>query len=285
MADTKRVFVPGDEWLYFKIYSGPKMLEKLLINELKSITASLLDKGLIDSFFYVRYNDTGDHIRLRLHLSDYRWVAEVLGAVNQALRQYVDDRVISNICIDTYKRELERYGPDTINTIERFFFYDSLFVINHLHALARADDGRWLVSLNLIDNIMKEVNFNIGQKAEFCDIMCKNFERELRVDQRNRVKLDEKFRHWRNKIDNVISAEIPEVKLFLANVQAPLKHILESSETSDKKTLRNMLASIFHMHFNRLFRSKARIQEFVMYYFLTKYYNSVIGRSKQLIPK
>jgi len=47
MASIKRTFIPGDEWLYFKLYTGPKTSNFILISVIKPIVTSLLKDSLI----------------------------------------------------------------------------------------------------------------------------------------------------------------------------------------------------------------------------------------------
>ena len=50
---VKRKFIPGDEWVYLKIYSGPKFLDDLLINEVYETVESLYAARQIDKFFFL----------------------------------------------------------------------------------------------------------------------------------------------------------------------------------------------------------------------------------------
>ena len=102
----------------YKIYSGPKTLEQLLLNELKSLTNSLLEQNIIDKFFYVRYSDPEYHLRIRFHIPDLSNYNAVIQTVKQAIEFFVDKRIIWKINIESYNRELERYGSKTIEDIE-----------------------------------------------------------------------------------------------------------------------------------------------------------------------
>jgi len=44
----KRTFIPGDEWLYYKLYCGKKTADYILIDVIKPITEKLLSEGLIN---------------------------------------------------------------------------------------------------------------------------------------------------------------------------------------------------------------------------------------------
>ena len=67
---TERYLIPGSEWLFFKIYTGPKSADTLLAGPLRILVTSLLERAHVDSFFFIRYTDPEYHIRLRFHLPD-----------------------------------------------------------------------------------------------------------------------------------------------------------------------------------------------------------------------
>ena len=61
MIDITRTFNLGDEWIYLKVYSGPKILEKILINEIIQLVELMQREKIIDKFFYIRYFDDDYH--------------------------------------------------------------------------------------------------------------------------------------------------------------------------------------------------------------------------------
>lgn len=67
-----RTFIPGSEWIYFKIYTGIKTADTILKNELYNFAREMKEKSLIDKWFFIRYTDPDFHIRLRLHLKETR---------------------------------------------------------------------------------------------------------------------------------------------------------------------------------------------------------------------
>ena len=67
-----RMFIPGSEWVYFKIYTGTKTADSILKNELYDFVKEMMKYDLIDRWFFIRYNDPDFHIRLRLHMKEVR---------------------------------------------------------------------------------------------------------------------------------------------------------------------------------------------------------------------
>ncbi|HTS44400.1 MAG TPA: thiopeptide-type bacteriocin biosynthesis protein, partial [Puia sp.] len=135
--NTKRIFMPGDEWLYYKIYSGPKFLEELLLNQIYDLTHLLKANAQIDKFFFIRYSDDdGYHLRIRYHFTDAGNICNALGLVTEMMGPFVENRIVWKICIDSYSRELERYGKDAIELVETVFDISSFRVISHLRESA-----------------------------------------------------------------------------------------------------------------------------------------------------
>ncbi|MFH8588112.1 lantibiotic dehydratase [Streptomyces celluloflavus] len=98
-ADALRTLTPGDEWWYLRVYG-----EREAQNEILSRLAGAGEE-FEDNWFYVRYGDPADHLRIRVRSGPvpFERVREVIGGC-------VRDRLAHRFSVDTYVRELERYG-------------------------------------------------------------------------------------------------------------------------------------------------------------------------------
>ncbi|NJM79924.1 MAG: lantibiotic dehydratase [Flavobacterium sp.] len=63
-------YLPGNEWLYFKIYSGVKTGDYILTEKILPLVNDLLNDGSIQKWFFIRYYDTDNHIRFRVQLKN-----------------------------------------------------------------------------------------------------------------------------------------------------------------------------------------------------------------------
>ena len=72
-------FILGDEWLYYKIYTGAKTADNILIDVIKPIAQTLFDEQVIDKWFFIRYSDPDFHIRVRFHCVDISKIGIVNG--------------------------------------------------------------------------------------------------------------------------------------------------------------------------------------------------------------
>ena len=67
----QRKFIPGSQWLYFKIYTGVKTADEVLAHTIRPFLRELYAERWIDGSFFIRYNDPDFHIRLRLHIDQF----------------------------------------------------------------------------------------------------------------------------------------------------------------------------------------------------------------------
>ncbi len=58
----KRSFIPGSEWIYYKIYCGVKTADKILTETIKPLVEQLKMLNLIEKWFFIRYSDPDTHI-------------------------------------------------------------------------------------------------------------------------------------------------------------------------------------------------------------------------------
>ena len=56
----------GDKWLYYKLYCGVRISDSLLTDLVLPLVIKLTTESLIEKWFFIRYSDPENHIRLRL---------------------------------------------------------------------------------------------------------------------------------------------------------------------------------------------------------------------------
>ena len=281
-----RIFIPGSEWVYFKIYTGTKTADAILKNELFGYVSEMLKTDIADKWFFIRYSDPDFHIRLRLHLKEMRDFSYVFNRFFEICNPLTDSGLVWNIQCDTYKREIERYGANTISIIEDLFFTDSDFVIKLLYQLEEEnpEHHRWKLALVLIDSFLSVFSFELPQRKELLNAMAESYKKEFGFTHHPAKKqLDNKFRAYRKDIEKSMlwENEVDEaISIIKARVQAifPISEKLIGMDKSGELQvpLKSLLTSVIHMTMNRWFRSKNRLHELVIYDFLARYYTSEI---------
>ena len=165
---------------------------------------------MVKQWFFVRYEDPGFHIRLRLLLSDPTHTAEVMRQMNQAAHYYLQHRMIWNIQIDTYKREVERYGSHAMELSEAIFSYDSRAVLDMLIWLEENDvseDTKWMWSMRAIDTLLTTAGLDIKEKLRLLSPLKQSFNEEFLLDKPMKHKINEKYRHYREDIEKLLAPD------------------------------------------------------------------------------
>ncbi|MGW7529091.1 lantibiotic dehydratase [Streptomyces sp. NPDC054783] len=139
-----RLAEPGGEWLYAKLYLAGRQADSFLTEQLAPFLAELPDSAreLIDRWFFIRYRDPDDHLRLRFHgPADSLW-PELLPPLHTAVRQWTAQGLVGRFILDGYDPEWERYGgPEAQAAAERFFAADSRTALTMLQIARQADSG------------------------------------------------------------------------------------------------------------------------------------------------
>ena len=264
-----RKFSLGSEWIYLKIYCGVKTSDIILQESITSLIADLKKQNLIEKWFFIRYNDPKPHLRFRVQLFDKVNYHIVLDLINSKLKEFIDSGEISNIVIDTYSRELERYGIDTIGFAEELFFKSSELVLNFLDY---DDEEKIMVSLFYIELILSEFKISEAGKLKLFTNSNDAFKKEFNSDKNLNNQLKKKFLEFKPKYEEFINSdEFTEIRSLILENASMIRLISEKIIEYDFHFLDSFFASIFHMHINRMFISNQRLFEMVVYDYLVRY--------------
>lgn len=289
MTGIQRTFTSGDQWLYFKVYTGFKTADLLLTEVIAPLSRQLFNSQVICKWFFIRYSDPELHLRLRFYMPDKSKTGIPILMFNQALQAFIQNDLVWKVQIDTYQREVERYGTDTMELSESLFFYDSICFTEILPTIQRKDgiEGetlRWLSSLTSVDYLLNDFSFDIQQKIEYFSMVKDNFAREFGLEN-SRSQLSDKYRAHRKTVEVLLDAKdekyqaIHNILEARSKLQQPIaEQIMQHTGKGEK--LNALLSSYTHMMMNRWFRSKQRMHEAVVYDFLLKYYKSKMAREK-----
>lgn len=288
MKNIQRHFLPCEEWVYLKIYTGVKTADLILLEYLNPIIEELINTRVADQWFFIRYYDTDFHIRLRLHASNKEDFYKIITPINNRLRELLDNGLIWKVQMETYTRELERYGFLTIEQSESIFFYDSLMIINALNIFENSDNPnlKWIWALAATDSFMNDFNLSLENRLNLMKILKTDFGNELGVDGNLKKQLSRKYQKYKKEInrfmDNTADKSI-DINNLLIVKSDNIKEAVNSIKLSihDPSALLQFISSHIHMTMNRLFRTKNRHNEFVCYEFLYSYYDSKIARHKK----
>ena len=283
-------FSLGTEWIYFKLYCGVKSADKILAESFSPMIKELQNENLISNFFFIRYNDPAFHLRVRFKLNDVIDIGKLISIFQQYINPFESEGIIWKIQTDTYKRELDRYGYNTIELAEKLFYNDSLAVLEMLELTEgeAREQIRWAWGIRAIDELLNDFKFNITDKLSIATSLKTSFHVEFKSDKMLKAQLTKKYRTHRKVIEDILCYENDE--------QSDLKLLIEVLKRKSEKNegivdavrdknlngelempITELIFSYRHMLVNRIVTSNPRMHELVMYDMLFTYYK--IGRA------
>ncbi len=276
----QRKFSVGSEWFYLKVYTGEKTSDPLLLQTIYPVVQQLLKTKTIEEFFFIRYKDTDPHLRLRFrgnpHLEFY---THVVRSMERALHESVETGVVYRVQVDTYQREFERYGMEHIGLCESLFHCDSLSTLAFLTRTGEVFDEnqRFAFAIRKIDRLLTGSNLSPTDCRTVLERMKESFFQEFGGESALRHQLNEKYRLYRPLMTQALAPHFPAADgLDEWNcTQTDLLRKLSTAFIKDPAPLHGIISSLIHMIVNRLFPSKQRAYELVLYHCLAKHYNSV----------
>ncbi len=298
-AVTKR-FPLGSEWLYFKVYCGVKSADKILTAGIAPVVEQLQRSGMIDRFFFIRYNDPDFHLRVRFHLTDLAHVNTALQLFSKQMFFFEESGYAWKLHTDAYVRELERYGSGTIALAEDFFYYDSTAVLQLLHHTEDNDREqlRWLWALKAIDDLLQGFKLLLPDKMTLLQQLKEGFMEEFKADKSLKTQLSAKYRLYKDKLEILLGNDGSQpaeegwtnLLAILADKAASMTGVADTllqlqAENRLEVPLRDLLGSYIHMLVNRIITSSSRLHELVLYDMLYTYYRSLTERNKPAADK
>ncbi|GIO33632.1 MULTISPECIES: lantibiotic dehydratase [Paenibacillus] len=255
---VSRGILPGEEWLYIKLYGIYERENDLIGLHLADLWDRPEIRQWAEKFYFIRYKDDENHIRLRFYGNPQELWSTGIRYLNQWCNKLRHDGLLTRMTIDTYVPEFERYGGITLMEMaESVFAADSKFVSLYLGEVRRkqihlAEEAAAV--MNILD-ILSSFGLNLEEQMNWL---------ERKVDGKEHMKA---YRELKNDIIQAMEAKEAGL-LFRADAPNPLLHALYERQTliqsyskmihdANKQTgLTNdpndILASLVHMHINRL---------------------------------
>lgn len=291
----RRSFPPGSEWLYVKLYTGTSTADGLLREIVGPTVREALASGAADSWFFIRYGDPAWHLRVRLHGDPAALHGRVLPALEESLAGFLGDGRLWKVQLDTYDREVERYGgPEGIELCERLFQADSEAVLEIVEMI-EGDEGadiRWRLALLGCDLLFSDLGLTPEERRTALGHLRASFLREFSSGKPLRVQLDQKLRAERRSLAALLEGGMGEDDVLApafdvlarrSQAIAPIAAELRQREAAGRLTVpvAEMSTSFLHMFVNRIIRSAARAHELVLYDFLHQLHESREARKRK----
>ncbi len=242
-----RLRPPGSDWLFLKLY-GPRSAENDLISgPIRDFCDQIFDRGLADSWFFVRYADPEPHLRIRFHGTPQQMIAVLLPELSEWASLLVAEQSCQRFAFDTYEREIERYGgPDGIAASETIFAADSRAVAK---LLAGARDTDWLLlALLTTHDLLSALGIDARGRATLLNSLARarkevGEEYRCRKDEIATLLRDGSHNGPIRKVLDARAAEVREAADLLSGL---------ASHGKLNQSFPQLCASYLHMHCNRL---------------------------------
>jgi len=287
----QRTFAPGSQWLYVKVYTGTASADRILTDAIGPVIAGLQNNDVIDEWFFLRYSDPDHHLRVRLHGQPTALRAHALPALTDALSPCLDDGTVSSVALDTYHREIERYGGDDgIELAEQIHSADSEAVLEVLGMLDGDDmaHARWKLCMYSTDRLLADARFDLQQRRDWA----KKGAAAYRMEYPGAHNLDAGIgARWRNEraelsalLDDTTDHPYESARQVFRRRSEQLVPLLAELADRGRRGLltqdyEQVLRSFSHLNAIRLLRSAARTHELVLLSFLDRHYASQIART------
>jgi thiopeptide-type bacteriocin biosynthesis protein len=293
---TPRHFMPGSEWLYAKLYCGPATADRLLLDVVAPASAEALASGAADAWFFIRYADPHPHLRVRFHGPPDQLIGQVLVALRDRLAPWIADGHVSSLQLDTYVREVERYGGAAgVPLAEQLFFADSeatLELVATAEGEAQGADLRWRFALFGLHALLDDLGLSLQQRVALLTRLEREFARRCQTNRHSELQVAARFRKERDVLAASIARRAPELAraypiferrtaAWHGAVERLVRHARSAETTQD---LPQLASSFLHMHVNRVLRSEQPLQEWILYEFLRRLYVSELARHAAPAP-
>ncbi|GAA3724363.1 MULTISPECIES: thiopeptide-type bacteriocin biosynthesis protein [Flavobacterium] len=277
----QRDFCLGSEWLYYKIYTGVKTSDYILLEKLKPVILKLERKKIIKQWFFIRYKDTDEHLRIRFLIKNTNNLVVVIQALHTVLNQLLQQNLIWKIQTDTYNREIERYGANTISDSEYLFWKDSKMILQYIKIKSsfKKQETPLLFSFLAVNSFLDSFQLSNQEKLSLMDDLQRSYKTEFETDTAQKKDLSKNYRmiysQMKALLSDMPSNNYPEMhKIVNKKTIKTIKRSIQI-KTKIEISLQNFLASHIHMMINRQYTSNQRMYELIIYDQLFRFYKSL----------
>lgn len=254
-SDKQRLKVPFDEWLYLKLYGTSSNADDLIAFYISEYCNEKISNKDINRYFFMRYADPDQHIRLRFNAKQEK-LLELYPDIKSWLCSLIEGGIISRYSIESYDREIERYGGiELMNLVETLFCFDSIIVESILRQIRNGELGFNKETVGMISLIhyMEDFGLDHDTQVDFlrAQVNHLDYRDEFKKNRNEFIKVCNTSDNWRGLKESEDGRRLIEILNQRSNiVQQYAQKIGEGLEVSTKLSI---LDSIIHLHCNRVF--------------------------------
>jgi lantibiotic biosynthesis protein len=280
---------PLEEVLFVKIFTVRDSGDQLLKESIAELIRRQSATGAICKWFFIRYSDPDPHIRLRLFAVPGS-AAGVFLDTTRALESLRRSRRVSRFEFCQYEREVVRYGGmEAIAHSEMLFWHDSeiaLAILASANFSGVAD--RLKLAILCVDSLMRDFGYALQERLMLVRDLAASYRREFGVRDRQLTALGRMYRAERTELVSLLGGKgsppwAQDAMAALAR-HSPARRSIATDIRSivgeaNARRLMGITQSHVHMTCVRLFESKVREHEVIVYDFLSRAYRSLLAQS------
>ena len=293
-SERKDALLPGDECWYAKVYCSQELQDRHVLAVALPKIRQLQEERLISRWFYVRYKDPDHHLRFRLFPTEMSSLSTVHLEMTGLFRTLRDEGSVGRLQLDTYERELIRYGGhDLMPFAEEVFHFDSeccaSLLVDHGYAFRPLND-KLIMAVTLLWTLAEALNISEEALAEGAGVFLGDRAGEWGESSR---KLEKRMRQLVRELTlRVLAGSHMSVSQLVKSSLAPIelrnRHIRiavgtfcnQLIEGQAPTPLLELFPSLSHMCMNRLFSGDSNTAERVAIALLRSVLHASTARAK-----
>ena len=210
------------------------------------------------------------------------------------LDPFVETGSIHRVSLDTYVREIERYGGERgIRLAEGWFHADSAAALRVVALLDGEEDEtlRWKAVAMGWDRLLVDFGLDYEGRERVVAGARASFGREFRIGTAARRRLAKRLRAERSALLDLVSGgsergAFGDFEAVFRRRSVDSERIVRGFRRLEEAELLRcpldeLLRSLTHMHANRIIPASARAHELVIHDFLSRTYRSLRARIRQ----
>lgn len=279
------VHPPGSEWLYVEVFCGSADADVLL-----SALADDLAAWGLRRWFFVRYQTTGWHLRLRMQAGAEHLLRAVLPGLRHRLEEEDLAARVAGWSVTGYRPEVDRYGgTEGLEVCHDVFHVDSeAFARMVATGLVDDPDLRWQVALRVGHDLLVSLGIAAEDRLRLVEVARDRFRFEQQVDRDFLSAVGAQYRAHRPWVEDALDdgwspvaglADVLAERTARLGVAGARLRDLESGGALNRP-VEAVAPSLLHLTFNRFLLSQQRTQETVLYDYLARALRSRIARQR-----
>lgn len=282
-SSTERLFPPGSEWTYLKLYCAPSEADHILRDHLAPIIKRVLSREGVKEWFFVRYSDPDFHLRIRFyHPDESTFLSKITEMFSKKMQALIATNKIWKVQFDTYEREIHRYGKEAMHIIESIAFLNSTLTMKILTTVdLHNQDLLWKIALAIIDKTFSAFSVPLIERINALTNWALSLKKEFNLTKKEIKQLNHQYSMVKGEILMFFkSPNDHHLQQLLCDYGKTLDKVLKKQLPHCRLKASDNIGSIIHMSLNRLFASEQRANEMVIYVYAMHYYKTVFAMEK-----